>query len=289
VFGSVLPTFKEILRSRIGNIAGGPTNAMDIDYSESFAPIRNAQATADSQKFGDASAARCVAEVCISSLAVIPVLESSSGEPTRDKELTELVLKCSDERFFLAARVFFTHVRQRILSLSPNGLQNFLDKFSSLVTSNYTYGRREEVLLLLIHFLRSTLRVWLQDNIYHTETGKNVSDLLHWLSHLIKNKTARSWRVRDAITVFFDDYLSQDPTQKFWRSGDDSSEGPDFEPSDILPATLIPHIAADDDIRVRFRAAVANARLFLIVERLNVDPMNLYRGILSCLTKDIDE
>ena len=262
---------------------------MDLDDNESFGPIKTAQTAEGTHRVGGAIASLCVVETCISFLAVVPILETSSGEPTRDKELTQLVLDCSYERLFLVGPIFFSKIRQRILNLSPNNLKNFLEKLGFLVTGNYTYGRCEKVLLLLIHFLQSTLHIWVQESVRTTDVGKDIGQLLHWLSKLIRNKHARSWKVRDAIAIFFDVYLSQDPRQKVWKFGDLDSQEIDSPPLDTLPFAMLPCLSADVDIRVRFRAAVVNARLFSIAQSLDLDSMALYSDILQCLTKEIDE
>jgi ataxia telangiectasia mutated family protein len=262
---------------------------MDVDYPESFGSIKTSHAVAEIERICATSASRCVVEICVSFLAVVPVLESSSDEPTRDKELTDLVLDCSPEFFFFVAPVFFSNVQRRILKLTPNNLKRFLDKFSSVVTGSYTFGRREMVLLLLVFFMQSTLPVWLHENVRATDVGKNVGDFLEWLSQLIKKNSARSWKVRDAIARFLDDYLSHDPSQGFWNSEQDLSQNTNPVPPDSLPSALLPLMAEDDDIRVRFRVASLNSRLFSIAQPVDVDPMVLYSSVLKHLTKNIDE
>jgi serine-protein kinase ATM len=259
---------------------------MDMDYSESFGSTKTSLAVAQIEKICAASASRCVVEICVSFLAAVPVLESSSDEPTRDKELTDLVLDCSPEYFLFVAPAFFSNVRRKILNLTPNNLKRFLDKFSSLVAENYTYGRREMVLLLLVFFTQSTLPIWLHENVRSTDVGKNVSDFLQWFSQLIKKNSARSWKVRDAIARFLDDYLSHDPAQSFLNAEQDLSQNTD---PDSLPSALLPLMGEDEDIRVRFRVASLNARLLSVTQPFNVDLMVLYTSILGHMTIDTDK
>jgi serine-protein kinase ATM len=286
MFGSIIPILKEVLR-----LAVTTTHGISAD-NDGFGPTVTSHAILDAHEGDSANARRIVIETCISLLSIVPVLGSASGEPTRDKDLTSLVLDSSDESFFLVATVFFSKVRQKILGLNTNNFNKFLSKIGLLVTGNYFYSRREEMLLLLIHFLRSTLPIWLQDNVSSTDNANGVRDLLHWLSNLTTKQLARSWRVRDAIAVFMGEYLVLDPLQKVWSYGGDhiaESQESNKISLDSLPVYMLPQLAADADIRVRFRAAVVNSRLFSIAQSLQLDRMDIYAYLLECLTKNLDE
>jgi ataxia telangiectasia mutated family protein len=52
---------------------------------------------------------------------------------------------------------------------------------------------------------------------------------------------------------------------------------------------MLPGLGADEDIRVRFRAAVANSRLFTIARVVGQDPILLYDTIKRSLTLNILE
>lgn len=278
-------TLKDVVRSVVGQPLEDrrtPQGTDMDDEKDGFGPIRSVQQSPEfHQQAEDDNANRCVVEVSMTFLAVAPILQSSSGEPTRDKELIELILGC-ENKFFLAASILFDKVGQRNLNLNVNNLDMFLDKFADLLPQ-YQYARSERLQLLVTHFLDSTLHLWIQNPVANSEVGDHIRSLCVWISGMLKSNKIQSWRTRDRVACFLDRYLAQDPFQVVW------SEGEDGGGTELLPAIMLPGLGADEDIRVRFRAAVANSRLFTIARVVGQDPILLYDTIKRSLTLNILE
>lgn len=264
---------------------------MDVDDRDGFAPIRTTHAVTQPADTGEQMngvlADQCVTNTCMSFLAIVPILQSFSGAPTRDKELTEVVLNCPDDKFLLIGPVFFDKIRQGILNISHNVLANFLEKFESMLKL-YGYSRSEKLQLLLAQFLDSTLLHWTADAVSGSEAGEQIRSFCRWLSAALRGNKIRSWRTRDCVARFMSRYTAVDPTQAIWSKispeEEDEEEGPE-----ALPWAVLPSLGADPDIRVRFRAAVANASLFGLARRTGKEPTHLYAEIKEWLTTDINE
>jgi ataxia telangiectasia mutated family protein len=275
-----MDTLRDVLRI-ITNHELHDSQSLQADDTDGFGPIRTTQPLAETRKqVKDSTLHNHIAEVCVSFLAVVPILQSFSGEPTRDKELTELVLH-SDHNFHLIATLLLDKVRQQRLKLDLSDLDDFLRKIESLLMQ-YNYSRSEKLHLLVCRFLDSTSHLWLQDSVTDIEVGDNIRALCHWISKMLKENKIRSWKLRDHVACFFDRYLARNPTQEAWsRDGSVSS--------DSFPSALLPQLGADRDIRVRFRVAVANARLFAIARDVHHKALDLYCAIKDSLTLDLQE
>jgi serine-protein kinase ATM len=273
------------------SVGSGSYHAMDVDDGDGFAPIRTThsitQAAEAIQQTDSLRATQSIINSCMTFLAIVPILQSSSGEPTRDKDLTELVLNCSDDKFLLVGPIFFGKIRQRILNVSLNILDGFLDKFDQMLKP-YTYSRSEKLQLLTTQFLDSTLHHWKQDAVSSSEVGERIRDLCQWLSNTLRKNQIRSWRTRDCVARFMKRYLAEDTEQTIWSMGSTDEEGGDMQP-EALPAAILPMLGADRDIRVRFRVAYENANLFSVARQTGRDPSQLYTEIKKWLTDDIDE
>ena len=110
-----------------------------------------------------------------------------------------------------------------------------------------------------------------------------VQHFCGWLSVALKKQKIRDWSVRDFLARFFDRYLARDPDQSVWS-------GPDEEQhTENVPDALLPMMTADEDIRVRFRVAVINARLFTVPRHVGQSAVSLYNSIKEWYTVDLDE
>jgi len=216
-----------------------------------------------------------ILDICMSFLATGPILQSLGEEPTRDRELTDIVLNCDGDEFLLASKAYLANVRRRALNINMATLDNLLVKFASLSTQ-YIYQLNDELKLMVIRLLDSTAHLWTQPDFVGYDTVDKVRNFFGWLLELVrvtkdgddkKTKTkVRSWRVRDAFVAFLARYMSLDPLERFWTTGPPSVDADDANSDDNCPPTLpshaLPSINQDDDIRVRFRSAYANATVF---------------------------
>lgn len=242
-----------------------------------------------------------ILDVCMSFLAIGPVLQSSGEEPTRDRELTDIVLNCDGDEFLLASRAYLVNVRRRALNINLATLDNLLVKFASLSTQ-YVYQLNDELKLMIIHLLDSTAHLWTQPDFVGYDTIDKVRNFFGWLLELVQvtkdedgNRTktkVRSWRVRDTFVAFLARYMSLDPLERFWTTGSSSVDIDDAHSKDDCPLTLpshiLPTINQDEDIRVRFRSAYANATLLNLSHFSSNHPMDHYREIHASLCTNME-
>jgi ataxia telangiectasia mutated family protein len=279
-----------VLHMTLGNDT--PTTShqpTDRDDKDGFGPIRTATAQQSSDMWeNDVHSRHHISEVCIAFLTVGPALQSTSGEPTRDKELTETILDCAEntpQAFFLAFPIYLEKARQGILSISVKNFDRFLNELAKLLQL-YAYARSRSLQALAIQFLNSTLDIWASRQVAIGEVLDKVRDLCAWLSGALHRRKIRSWMVRDLLARFLNIYLLKDPHQWAWEShGDNESEGQD----DLSPIGLLPFMNSDEDVRVRFRAAVINARLFAVARIRQSSAMEMYKTIKRHYTVDIDK
>lgn len=285
--GDVMNNLRDVLHTVLDTKRSvvGAYQAMDVD---GFAPIRTTQAVTPSPEaslpMGGARASQRIADICMAFIAIVPILQSFSGESTRDKELVELVVNCADDKFLLIGPIYFEKIRRRVLNVNLNVLDCFLGKFEPMLMQ-YEYSRSEQLQLLVTHFLHSTLTHWLADAVSGTEVGEQIRALCRWLLHTLRGQKIRSWRTRDCVIRFLTRYISEDAAQVVWSIR--PAEDVDDEEPDALPADTLPRLGADPDIRIRFRIAVASASLFSIARETGQDPSQAYVEIKECLTNDI--
>jgi ataxia telangiectasia mutated family protein len=262
-----------------------PTSQTSAIDNDGFGPIRTTatRQSSDVSEDGDASYfSRIVLEVCIAFLTVGPALQSASGEPTRDKPLTELVLNCAELRpsvFLLVCPILFQKTRQGFVNLSVKNLDSFLDELSHVLRL-YEYARSRRAQLLATQFLDSTLDTWASRQIVMGEILGKVRYFCGWLSGALRKQKIRDWFVRDFLARFLDRYLAKDPDQFAWS---------DEEEPKNLPDALLPMMSSDEDIRVRFRVAVINARLFAVARHMGRSALSLYDSIKHWYTVDLDK
>ncbi|KAE9399525.1 hypothetical protein BT96DRAFT_965594 [Gymnopus androsaceus JB14] len=281
-FGEAFDVMRDVLRS----IMGQDRSSADMSIDDHFGGSGHGR----SQSQGGMGlnpvqtlAMRSVAGICISFLSVGPLLQQASGEPTRDKDLTELMLDCAENestisRFLLVCPVYFDNLRNQNLNLSHNHLDRFLTVLGSLI-QGYEYAKNENFLLQLISFLDATLFLWISLAVADPDICDNFRQVAIWFSKYLVNGRFDSWRVRDAITRLCDRYLAQDPTQQVWLD-------PEEKKKDIYsPLHVLPTVLADADIRVRFRVAVISAHLFDITKE---KPMDFYDTVRGYYAVDLD-
>ncbi|KAG5339469.1 hypothetical protein C0989_004155 [Termitomyces sp. Mn162] len=254
-FNSVGDTMREVLRIALGAKPRSPAHAMDADDHDGFGPIRMATEQLSKDDATVELISNCFTmDICVSFLTVGPALQSTSGEPTRDKQLVDDVLDCAKSRpeaFLSVLPIVLGRSQQNFLNISVKGLDSLLNELSGILPL-YQFSRSDRLQYVVIQFLESTLEVWASANVAIGDTLDKIRDLCHWLSNMLAKGKIRSWGVRDLFARFIDRYLTQDPSEQAW-------DGPI---EDLTPSFLLPTMSQDDDIRVRFRVAVKTAGLF---------------------------
>jgi ataxia telangiectasia mutated family protein len=258
-------------------------NDIDVDDRDGFGPIRTGAPPTSSNSPQQVENDRGLLRMCIEFLTRGPRLQSPSMDATRDKELTQLILDCANtepEKFLLVCPILLNEIRHGMLSFSLKDIDNFMNSIQDLL-QNYAFSRSECMQSLVIQLLDSTLATWTLPSVASSEVGGRVRELCEWLSGLLGSEEKPpfvAWTIRDQLAQFLDRYLVRDPTQASW-SIEKSCE----------PIALLPRMSKDDDIRVRFRIAVINARLFTVAPHLGVTPLDLYGTMKRYYTLDLDK
>ncbi|TFK51797.1 hypothetical protein OE88DRAFT_1658419 [Heliocybe sulcata] len=261
--------------------------ADEDDFAEGRSRLQTPIARAPEDHSQDDSSSACLDLVrsCVLVLGMAPMLQSPGYESTRDKELSDIFVDSGDVEFLAYSTSYFSSIRSGILNVSAPVLETLLVKLGELL-SQYHYSRSENLQVLAIEFLDSTSHIWLDgsDEGISAEQGgvaSKVVELCQWLRDTLANDQIRPWKTRDRLACFFDRYILQDPQQAFWKA-----HAPQ-EPASMLPTALMPTLGADDDVRVRFRASILNARLFRFAYLNKYDPLPLYSSITDSLCKDL--
>ncbi|KAJ6493513.1 hypothetical protein C8R47DRAFT_1118464 [Mycena vitilis] len=283
-FEAVTKTLRDVLQLLVG-----ANNAEVHVPDRDFESATSALATDTRKQTAATIAVRCIAEVSVAFLTIVPILRSVSGELTNDKELTELVIDCVEtpsETSLLVFRIFLRHVKNKTLALGKPNFDTFLEQLGEKLLRDYRYARSETAQMLAVHFLDSTLHIWVAAN---GERAENTRFLCSWLSKALragqKSRThIRSWKIRDALARFYDRYLMHDPSQAAWFNPEEDED----ENAEGLPTKVLPEMNRDDDIRVRFRAGVLNAHLFAVGRSTGLRALDVYHPIFRSYPTDLD-
>ncbi|KAF5350235.1 hypothetical protein D9758_007817 [Tetrapyrgos nigripes] len=276
-------TMRALLRIITGQ---GPTagagDVMDVDDADGFAPIKTA--AADKTNALDDQHSLCtIASVSIQFLTVSPILQSTSGEATRDKELTEFLLGCAQDEpdiFLLIAPIFVDHIRNETFSLSPNNVEAFLNELGVLLGDKF-YSRSENLHSLTIQFLDSTLHLWVSGAL-EEDVAEQFTQLCRWFSKKLHSGNLPNWIVRDKLARLFGKYVARDPHGSQWPAVKDGKER-------LRPVQLLAGLSSDVDIRVRFRAASLVADMFEATKKVYKSPMELYHAVRTSYTTRLEQ
>lgn len=244
-----------------------------VDDSDGFGPVRDAHAVTSLSTTRNVQQDRVhntrIIDSCTTVLAVIPILQSSSGEPTRDRALSDLVLNSEPDEFLSLGPAYCEQVGRRTLNLSASNLQALLGKLLSL-SEVYTYQGIEETFLLVVNALDRTSHIWMDPAVAASEVGGKARMFCWETIDRLRQRAQRSWRVTDAIIRFLDRYLTRDPKQEIWAMPVAKTETPNEEQ---FPAAVLPTLGNDDDIRIRFRIAATSPRLLTVGQLAQRDLM----------------
>ncbi|KAG9313005.1 hypothetical protein JVU11DRAFT_6444 [Chiua virens] len=255
---------------------------------DGFGPIRTTQNTAPQEAHAAPVnlVTRRLAAICIIFLASVPVLQCPTGQTPRDKELIRLVRECSEEKILLLGPPLLTVVRRRLLTLTPEVFDNLLVKCADLLR-RYSHAINDQFHFLVVDLLKSSLHIWMEKS-SPPAIGEHVQALCGWISNMMEaaetKKKTTFWKIRDLVARFLAGYLAKDPSQTFWPT-----EYNDVEIKRPLNTLLALNL--DEDIRVRFRAAVLSASLFaanhveLIHEYKNLD--EFYQLVRDSLPRNL--
>lgn len=224
-------------------------------------------------------------------LTFVPVLQSGTTQPGHNRDLFEKLLECEPVTFIELARPFLKAVQKGHVHFSLHMATEFLDSLEEVLTRTYQFACSVESNLLTIQFLYGTSRLWIEPGMEESELGNNVQLLHDWLTENIIEDRVLSWEARESLVHYLEYYLTIDPGEVFWaipfvkEVKDDKIMKPDKH---SFPSALLPKMGNDEDVRVRLRAAIANGRLLIAVQKSNINPIPTYDAIKSSLSVDLD-
>jgi ataxia telangiectasia mutated family protein len=206
-------------------------------------------------------------------VAAGPLLQSTSGEPTRDTEVVDAILGCGIKNatgFLNGFSFLLAEIRRRTFGLGSN-LQRCLEALDEFFAS-YEYEQSERMQYLVSQFLHSILELWLNS----AEVRDQVAALPRWLLKRHRKGRAKYRIERDAFIRFVDKMAFHQPRALEWLL----LPGETGLTHEVL-LTSLPLMVwnQDNDIRIRFRVAILNARLFHVIQQLDIYPSALYTGI----------
>ncbi|KAL0064377.1 Serine/threonine-protein kinase tel1 [Marasmius tenuissimus] len=281
-FSDVFVSLRAALENVVSQGLEDGGKAFDADDKDGFGPIK----TAENQIKGDLldvsdseSTFICFMKSCIKFLSVAPLLQSPSGEPTRDQALIEVLLDSSPNALIQCCGILLGHVRQSTLVLSINNLDDLLAKWTELVRM-YLHNRSPQFFLLGLALLDASMNLWIGEGAANAHVDDLVRDML---DHFVQgyDNGILTWSIRDSLARLLEKCLASDPSQQFWRADKDCDRS-------SWPSSVLQRMNGDEDVRVRFRAAVISARLFEFAARVGEAPMTLYGKIREYYSADID-
>ncbi|KIM44739.1 hypothetical protein M413DRAFT_442693 [Hebeloma cylindrosporum] len=292
--GAVRTNFRSILNQTLnGSLNSGEEEVADLDDKDGFGPIRTIHQNPPNSATGvrnpeEDRPTQHLLQLCAGFLACGPFLQSPSAEPTRDKELVQLLLETArtmPDKICHISSIFFRQVRRGTLSLNPKHLCDLYTQFGDLL-GQYSFSKSERFLGVVLDLLTCSFGARSDPHASAAEeVQENFCQLCGWLSKMLKKNLMRSWRLRDTFARFIELYLLDDPSQSSWTP-DNNEPGTDDSPQ--CPPLCLPQLSADIDIRVRFRVAVINTRLLAFSKHINLEPLQMYDIMKRSYTLHLD-
>jgi len=292
--GAVTTNFRIILNQTLnGSLNSSEEEVADLDDKDGFGPIRTIHQNLPSSATGvrnpdEDRPTQHLLQLCAGFLACGPFLQSPSAEPTRDKELVQLMfetVRTMPDKICHISSIFFCHVRRGTLSLTPKHLCDLYTEFGTLL-GQYSFSKSERFLGVVLDLLTCSLGARSDPHAVLEEVHGNFCELCGWLSKMLKKNLMRSWRMRDAFARFIELYLLDDPSQRSWPFNNNE---PETEDSPHCPPLSLPQLSSDIDIRVRFRVAVINTRLLAFSKHINLEPLEMYEIMKRSYTLHLDK
>lgn len=269
---------RRLLCSMIDGRASATAGTMGVENDErdGFGPVRVVASQISSVQHGMLGNGPFVTrtmDVCMRFVAVGPLLSSMSGEPTKDAQVIDAILGCGTKNangFLVGFSLLLSEIRRKTFAVAGN-LQHYLDALDEYFGS-YEYEQSEYMQQISSQFLHAILESWLSN----AEVRAQVEALPKWLLKRHRKQKAKYRTERDAFIRFVDRLVLQQPRSLAWLLLRQNEELSDEVLLSSLPLGVW---NKDNDIRVRFRAAILNARLFHAIQRLDIYPSTLYTGI----------
>ena len=212
---------------------------------------------------------------CTRAIISSAMADSGLAKPVRVPELATAMIESEGYESLALLEQLCNAVRAGLCELRASEAVEVLQHLGEDIVGAYEFARSEKVGLLGLRLLECTASSWIthkeDDSAIEWET--NTRHFLAWYTQRLTECKLFAWRVRLRLIVLLDLYLSIDTTQLLWNP-DGKIPG-----LDVLPSAMIPFLLADDDFRVRFRAATSSAGLFTFVHDNRIDDSNLFEDI----------
>ena len=263
------------------------SNNMEIDDDkDDFAPIRTGATASTPAPSSPLSLNQVITDrampLFINILLMAQLLQSPEGEPFRDKSTTDIVCNCVRERLHILLDPFVQHVEEKNIRFGVSSLERLLENLGKILTK-YAFSRSETTHGMVLRLLHSSSHMWAQATTDDSKVSDMVAELLSWLVSTFREGKIGSWVTRDLLVQLLDKYIQLDHRMGFWHSIE-TKDGPL-----ALPDVVLAESNQDGDIRVRFRSAIACARLFVGPYILTRDAMGVYQSIRDNLCLALDK
>lgn len=262
------------------------TGIIADDDGDEFGPIQSTSETSavSGINANEKTLFHGLVQICIQILSRAVVLQSPGRNRSNDKELIDLLCECENDEIFQALLdPFLLCVHRRDLYITPSSLDHLLTRIEGPLMS-YKHGHSHRMHGLSIKLLDATSHIWLQKHSLIPDLGSKVRALFQWLASSLKEGKLRSWSTRDAFLNLCNNYLALDTHQKFLEGAEDE----ELDKND-LPDSILPLLTKDEDIRVRFNAALACSQLFSTGYIQDKDAMAVYAHIRGQLCVILSE
>ena len=283
-----MTTMQQLLDHTLSKLGSNSVDAAANAFADDdgFGAVRTAplaSSSSESQLHSGSSTSRALIRITTTFLARGPVLQSTSGAASRERALTDTLLRTGDAEFLLAFPAYIEHVRSRTLALASDALDSLIEKLGGILMQ-HVYGEHAQALLAAVALFDGTMHLWLAPG-FDDQTLLKVQELLHHLGGQLYDGRWRNWRVRDALGAFFARYIVADPMEEVWyKPADNEDEQMAEDQAPIPPFRLIMRLNADPDIRVRVRASCPSADLLRLETRYGIDGMTVYEDVKDNLT-----
>lgn len=245
------------LRSSLLALGGVATQNEDPDEGDGFGSVMRmdkAPSGADANTKKGASLQPYFA-AALSIMTAGPMLQMQWKEAPGDPRWVDLLLDFDDDHYLVLAPFAWASVSRRELAFGLGGWDRVLDDLAYRLRG-HQLSHNAEMHRLVVYLLQATTHIWLDPSNAQAPMVGNCRALFTWLVNLIEKDRCDSWRVRDQAVILMDHYMYLDPSQAFW------GRDPEDMDASETPSDSLKRLAQDGDIRVRYRAAIAVARLF---------------------------
>lgn len=191
----------------------------------------------------------------VSILTAGPMLQMQWKEAPGDPKWVDLLLDFDDDYYLALSPFIWGSVARRELAFGLGGLDRVLDDIEFRL-QDFKLSHNTWMHCLVVTLLQNTIHIWLDPSNVQTPITRKCRAFFTWLVNMVERGKCESWRVRDQVVSLLDLYISRDPSQLFWDRDADEPE------ANEMPTESLKRLGQDEDMRVRYRAVLAVARLF---------------------------